>query len=68
MKVRDIKMMVEAVGMTVVETVYNTHWKVRVARADGTEALVTFPASWADTRAMKNKQSQLRRIANGGSP
>lgn len=64
---REIIKIVESFGLKVVDMVKNNHWKVRVARDDGTEETVIFSGSSSDRRTVKNKATQLRRIANGGS-
>ena len=66
MKKKDVISMVESYGLAVVRVVRNKHWKVWVRRSDGTESCVIFPSSTSDFRAMKNKDAQLRRVANGG--
>jgi hypothetical protein len=61
----DIHAMVEESGMGVVAIRRNRHWTVRVRRADGTEATVSFPVTPSDHRALLNRASSLKKTAKG---
>ena len=45
----------------------NYHFKLRVIAPDGREDTITVAVSASDHRASKNKRSQLKRFANGGT-
>lgn len=66
MKAREIREMVEGIGLTLVSLDGNKHWKATVRNTSGREATVIFPRSMGDChRGFKNKIAQLRQVARG---
>lgn len=65
MRRSEISSFLEEVGLTPVEIDRRKHWRVRARRLDGSEVIVSLPTSESDHRALKNKRSQLRAIAQG---
>lgn len=64
---RDVRRLIEGVGLVLVSLGKPRagHYHVRLARADGTEAMFVLPSTPSDCRGLLNRTAELRRFARG---
>lgn len=65
MKLRAIEEMCARTGLRIVRVQHSKRIKVTVQRNDGVEDMQVFPRTENDRHAIKNKESALRRFAQG---